>query len=68
MLTAACNLTLNDMLQFAMFVCSSSVTMVIVFLVVMYVMVIVHAVMEATNEIVVSVHEISVNVYASIAV
>ena len=44
-------------LQFAMFVRSSSVTMATVFLAAKFAMDIVHALMEATNETVVSVHQ-----------
>jgi len=48
------HLYLYALLQFATFVRSSSVTMAIVFLVVICAMDIVHAVMEATNETAVS--------------
>ena len=44
-------------LQFAMFVRSSSVTMATVFLAAKFAMDIVHALMEATNETVVSAHQ-----------
>jgi len=50
------NKCFKTLLQTAMFVRSSSVTMATVFLVATCAMDIVHAVMEATNETVVSVH------------